>query len=200
MTFKPPEKPKPKRPPDPEACARLTAEAQHAKQAKDWPVAEAKFREALEATEASFDADDDSVAAALGNLGAFLAQRGRYDAADGFLERALDIYVKRAGPDDASSILIKSWLADNARMRYKLPRAEKLCRECLASSLSCYGPDHAQVAVALNNLAGVLTEQARKEKYAEAVGLGKRALALARRHLGDDHPKTRAYAQSWGDA
>jgi len=176
----------------------LTQAAQAAQAAGDLAVAEDCFRRALAATEDAFDREDDSVAAACANYGAFLAKRGRYDESDPLLARAQEIYEDAAGgAEDPSAILVKSWIADNARMRYDLDTAEVLFREILASSLDVYGECHAEVAVALNNLAGVLTEQGTATSWPEAKKHGRRALDVARATLGDDHPKTRAYAKSW---
>ena len=177
---------------------RLTAEAQEAAAAGDWDRAEACFRGALEATEDAFGRDDDSVAAALANLGTFLAKRGRYDDSDPLLKRSMKIYEDAAGgPEDANALLVKSWIADNMRMRYDLEAAEKLFREILRDAREVYGETHAEVAVALNNLAGVLTEQGTPESWPQAKKYGAKALAIANATLGPDHPKTVAYRKSW---
>ena len=186
---------------DGHAQVRLTAEAQEAAARGDLKRAEECFRLALGATEDAFDRDDDSVAAALANYGTFLAKRGRYDESDPLLMRSMKIYEDAAGgPEDANAILVKSWIADNMRMRYDLDAAERLFREILRASRDVYGPKHAEVAVALNNLAGVLTEKGTKDSWPQAKKLGKQALDMAAATLGPDHPKTAAYRKTWATA
>ena len=51
------------------------------------------------------------------------------------------------------------------------------------------GPDHPDVATALNNLAELYREQGR---YAEAAPLYKRSLAIYEKGLGPDHPACRS--------
>ena len=52
-----------------------------------------------------------------------------------------------------------------------------------------YGPDHYEIAVNLNNLAGVRQAQGR---VAEAEALYRRALAIKETLLGGDHPTWRS--------
>ena len=67
-------------------------------------------------------------------------------------------------------------------------------------SLSIAQLVHAEVAVALNNLAGVLTEKGTKDSWPQAKKLGKQALDMAAATLGPDHPKTAAYRKTWATA
>jgi hypothetical protein len=58
----------------------------------------------------------------------------------------------------------------------------------LAIDEAIYGPDHPEVAIDLNNLAGLL--QSRRH-YSEARRLLERALMICEQSLGSNHPDTR---------
>ncbi|HJU40577.1 MAG TPA: tetratricopeptide repeat protein [Tahibacter sp.] len=84
-----------------------------------------------------------------------------------------------------------SWedLNDRARTAYREQRyddAAALMRDALALAEKQYGPDDANVAQNLNNLALVYTAQRR---YADAEQLYRRAVAIADRTLPEDDPK-----------
>jgi tetratricopeptide (TPR) repeat protein len=65
------------------------------------------------------------------------------------------------------------------------PLAGRALVEALAFREQALGPDHANVAISLNNLAVVYRAQGR---YAEAEPLHKRALAISEKVLGPEHP------------
>ena len=65
--------------------------------------------------------------------------------------------------------------------------AEPLYKRALTIREKALGPDHPNVAVSLNNLAGLYQTQGR---YAEAEPLYKQSLAINEEALGSDHPNT----------
>ena len=67
----------------------------------------------------------------------------------------------------------------------KFAQAVPLAQQVLAIREKALGPEHPDVALALNNLAGLYDDQGR---YAEAEPLYKRALAIYEKALGPDHP------------
>ena len=67
----------------------------------------------------------------------------------------------------------------------KYAEAIPLAQQVLAIEEKALGPDHPNVAVALNNLAELYTAQGR---YADAEPLYKRSLAIYEKTLGPDHP------------
>ena len=60
-------------------------------------------------------------------------------------------------------------------------------RRALAIDEKSYGPDHPNVAIRFNNLAGVLITT---KRLAGAEPLIRRALAIWEQSLGPDHPNT----------
>ncbi len=72
----------------------------------------------------------------------------------------------------------------NSRGRYG--EAEPLLKRSLPITEKALGPNHPDVATALNNLAGLFLGQGR---YGEAEPLLKRSLAIREKALGPDHPR-----------
>jgi tetratricopeptide (TPR) repeat protein len=75
-------------------------------------------------------------------------------------------------------------------IRDVIPEAEPLLQRALAVREKALGPDHPDVAVALNDLALLYERQGR---YADAEPLYKRALAINEKGLGPDHPVVATY-------
>ena len=69
--------------------------------------------------------------------------------------------------------------------RGRYGEAEPLFQRSLAIYEKALGPDHPEVATALNNLAVLYEDQGR---YGEAEPLYQRSLAIAKKALGPDHP------------
>jgi tetratricopeptide (TPR) repeat protein len=84
---------------------------------------------------------------------------------------------------EAARLLNQAGLYLHDRARYA--EAEPLYQRALAIDEQAYGPDHAEVATDLNNLAALYRAQG---KYAEAEPLIKRSLAIREKALGPGHP------------
>jgi hypothetical protein len=69
-----------------------------------------------------------------------------------------------------------------------------LRHKCLAIGRRVLGNDHPDVALWLNNLAGLLWITGRSE---EAYVYGRQALAIATQVLGPSHPTTQQYCKYW---
>ena len=67
--------------------------------------------------------------------------------------------------------------------------AVKFAKEALKVAEETFGSEHPDVALSLNNLAGLYESQG---KYADAEPLYKRSLAIAEKALGKDHPDVAA--------
>ncbi|CAN0382279.1 unnamed protein product, partial [Scytosiphon promiscuus] len=66
-------------------------------------------------------------------------------------------------------------------------KASPLLEEVVSARERVQGPEHPDVASALNNRAALLQKQ---EKYTEAIPLLKRALSIRTKKLGENHPDT----------
>lgn len=97
---------------------------------------------------------------------------------------ALDALQKDAEPLAAADLARRCAIYLWARGEYGA--AERLCARALAILENALGPDHPDVARALNNLGVLYMELGR---YAEAEPLLTRALAIREIELGPDHPR-----------
>jgi tetratricopeptide (TPR) repeat protein len=82
-----------------------------------------------------------------------------------------------------------SWLLNWVGLRWRdiaeWTRAEPLMRRALAVDEQSYGPEHPDVAIALNNLAGLLRAT---NRLAEAETLMRRVVAIFEKSYGETHP------------
>jgi tetratricopeptide (TPR) repeat protein len=92
---------------------------------------------------------------------------------------------------------LRATIGEVYRQLALLEPAEAMQREALRLRLALFGPEHADVAQSLNQLANVL--QAR-EKTSEAVALYRDSLALHRRLFGNEHHKVVAALNNLGNA
>ncbi len=76
-------------------------------------------------------------------------------------------------------------MAELLRIQGQHAAAEPLHRRSLAIYQKALGPDHPDVALSVNNLAGLLGDQG---QYAAAEPLYRRSLAIREKALGPDHP------------
>jgi tetratricopeptide (TPR) repeat protein len=69
-----------------------------------------------------------------------------------------------------------------------------LCKRAIAIDEKTLGSEHPDLAIRLNNLATVYSDQG---KYAEAEPLLKRSLAIYEQKLGPTHPSTRTIRENY---
>lgn len=196
----------------------------------------------LDALQRSSELGDDALvyAEAIANAALLFHMRGRYDDAEAFYERALELHAEH--DDTEADIALARTLADRAhldierhRPRQALPRQERalsLLRnagaaappellagvmadigetyealgeldtavqwhaESLAAFREHFGDEHANVGVALNNLA---TLYQRQERFDDAEKLLRDALLRLREQLGDEHPMTQTAERNLRD-
>jgi len=91
-------------------------------------------------------------------------------------------WLERESTDGA---YLANWAAGPLQHLGKFAEAEPLLRRALAIDEHSYGPDHPNVATALNNLAELLEAT---NRLAEAEPLLRRALAIWENSLGANHP------------
>jgi hypothetical protein len=70
-----------------------------------------------------------------------------------------------------------------------------MMREALAAMQARYGPEHPDIAVAMNILGYILHDE---KKLAEAEKISSDSLVMTRKLLGDDHPQGGYGAESPG--
>ena len=154
--------------------------------------AEPLYKRALAINEKGLGPDHPAVALSLSNLAALYNDQGRYAEAEPLYKRALAISEKHSVP-----IIQCCPIADQSgyfrRNQARYAEAEPLYKRSLEYRES-FGPNHPDVAVSLNNLAGLYRAQGR---YADALpwkrtisqNTAKKAIAFPILY-GSDNPKT----------
>jgi tetratricopeptide (TPR) repeat protein len=134
-----------------------------------------------------FSLEFEQAALLLNQAGYYLQERAEYQHAERFLQQALNIRLKIAGPKHPSIVVSLNNLAAVMQMEAKYPEAESLFLQSLEISESISGPKHPHTAVILNNLAGLMQAQG---KYQQTEPLLLRSLEIREEAFGADHPST----------
>jgi tetratricopeptide (TPR) repeat protein len=171
------------------------------------------YRQAVEMREKQFGPSHVKVAEALTNLGLYLRNEGKPEAAVAPLRRALVIQVTPAALENLASVsgreeglaLYQRSLAlkEDAATLEKLAtlledepaRAEPYARRAVDLKRKTLGPRHGEVGTALNNL-GLLVEG--KGDRAGAIAIYREALSVVERAYGPRHPETAAVMLNLG--
>jgi tetratricopeptide (TPR) repeat protein len=147
--------------------------------------AEAAYGSARAILEGLPDVDPEDLAALFHNLGGLAYARGDFESAEPLARRAVEIRSSSLGRRAPATLLDRSAHAAIVAGLGRSDEAEASIRELLGDLEVTLGPDHAEVAVALNNLAALL--QARGA-LPEAETLYRRVIAIKEAALGDDSP------------
>ncbi|MGW6460842.1 tetratricopeptide repeat protein [Streptomyces sp. NPDC055078] len=117
----------------------------------------------------------------------FLQREGHLDLAIPYAQRAVNAFTRVRGPDDATTLAARSFLASAHRASGDLESAAPLHLSNLADCERVLGPDHPDTLVARSNLAFLyaLSGDARS-----ALELNERNLTDYEQTLGRDHPHT----------
>lgn len=146
--------------------------------------AESMFERALEYRLEQFGPQDLAVAESLRGLGQLNLARGRSQAAETFMQRALA--VLRQHPDEGEELL--DALRDLSTLRYEqgdFETAGLYLRQVLEATREMYGEANERVAATLSSLGSVLSAQG---DHLGSREMNVEALTIARRVLHRDHP------------
>jgi tetratricopeptide (TPR) repeat protein len=128
--------------------------------------------------------DDTSRAQLFERIGAFLGLASRYDGAERFLKRALDIRESVLGRDHVVTARTLSELGDVLDHKGNLAEASRLHRRALSALEAALGAEHLETARAMEMLGLSLMRNA---EYAEAERCFRQALDVRERHLSPTH-------------
>jgi len=145
--------------------------------------AEAAYGSARTILEGLPDVDPEDLAALFHNLGGLAYARGDFETAEPLARRAVEIRSSSLGRRAPATLLDRSAHAAIVAGLGRSGEAEASIRELLGDLEVTLGPDHPEMAVALNNLAALL--QARGA-LAEAETLYRRVIAIKEATFGDD--------------
>jgi serine/threonine-protein kinase len=118
----------------------------------------------------------------LTNLGAQLAERGRFEEALEVAGRAYEVHARLDNPDALIPLLLQAQIL-NALDRPA--EAEEVAERAAAMAVARYGDGHSYVAETLNALAGALLRQGRLEEAGERIDEASRSYRAV---LSDSHP------------
>ncbi|CAN0339491.1 unnamed protein product, partial [Scytosiphon promiscuus] len=153
------------------------------------------YERSLAIREKVYGPDHPAVATALNNRAGLLKSQGKYEEAEPLYRRSLAIDEKVYGPDHPEVATdLNNWARLSLKhdlltlptyIQGKYDEAGPLYERSLTIREKAYGPDHPEVATALNNWAVVLQEQG---KYDDAESLYERSQAIREKVLGPEHP------------
>ena len=145
--------------------------------------AEPSLREALAVAETSLGSDDDDVVTALNALGVLCKYWGRFDDAEQFYTRAIEIAERTRASDESLATLLHN-LGGLEHARGEYARGEEPARRSVNIRERVLGRDHPSVAADVAALAALVEGQGR---YEEAEQMYRRVLATFERIYGPNH-------------
>jgi len=126
-----------------------------------------------------------ALARALSNLADLYRTQARWEEAETFYQRALDLEEAQLGRDHPSLVRTLNSLALVYRGQGLYDRAEPLCQRALEIVERVHGAGHPNTAPVVGNLLTVYLAQGR---YGDAGPLFRRSVAIKERVLGPKHP------------
>lgn len=155
-------------------------------QRKDYPAAEALFRQALAIQERLLGAQNPATASTLSNLGSLLESAGKLLEAEQMERRAVRIFERTLGPYSAELATSCTNLADVLWAKRDWTSAANLYKRAIAIDESVYGPENPEVAGDLVNYATLLKESGQETAAVPAL---RRALAIYEAAFGPKSPQ-----------
>lgn len=130
---------------------------------------------------------DPRLAFTLDSLADVLTRQQKYEPAEVFLRRSIDLKVNAVGRDHVAVAHSTSSLAKLYYSKGDYRQAISLGKECVRIYETTHGPEHADTACAVYNLALIYHF---KNNIPEAEKAYQRALQVRQRTLGESHPDT----------
>jgi tetratricopeptide (TPR) repeat protein len=142
----------------------------------EFATAEQEFKQALPMYQQQLGDNHPQLIPLLGNLFSVLAEQKRFAAGEPYLRRAMEIADRNRGEISPASVLpLRVDLAALESSRGNYTGAAKILQGVIPDQERLLGPDHPQLAVTLENYAGVLRHLNQK---AEAKRIDSRANAI----------------------
>lgn len=174
----------------------LTKMAKVRREMGNYPKAEHLFRQALSNLRMKFT-DNLAVHTACYNLASHLVEANKLGEAEALHRMAIvgwKLTLGQSHPFVGSALCN---LASVCKAQGMFREAEDFYKESIKHARSHLPPSDPALAVRLNGLAALYSEN---EMLQEKAGkLGKEALRIARRSLGEEHAATALYRRNWGD-
>jgi CHAT domain-containing protein/tetratricopeptide (TPR) repeat protein len=149
------------------------------------PQAEALFREYLDNAERLGQMS--SAGVAMSNLARLLDQQERFEEAETWHRRVVDLRVQRSDREPGAAAASYTTLGENLTSQGKYADGEKALRQALEIYSQRFGPNFLNTSLGLRGLAQNLLLQGRAT---EALPLAQRSLLIQLGTLGPGHPHT----------
>ena len=153
----------------------------------NYPVAEARYREALALDRAAYGEDAPETANDMNSLGVTLYYAGKPEEADSVERAALAILRRHYDPGHPEVLAVLHDLAALTGARGDLEGAERLQREVVTGKRRLYPQGHPDLTVSLWQLESILEDRG---KYAQAESVLVETIDMRRRLLGQESPLT----------
>jgi tetratricopeptide (TPR) repeat protein len=127
---------------------------------------------------------------AYNNIGLAHDNQGEYDRAIGYYKKALEVGLKKLGPDHPAVATYYNNIGAAYAHKGEYDQAIGYFKAALEIGLKKLGPDHPQVAAYYDNIGAA---HAHKEEYNRAIDYFKKALEICMKTLGPDHPCIKKY-------
>jgi serine/threonine-protein kinase len=161
----------------------------------NYPVAEARYREALALDRSAYGEDDPETAEDMNSLGVTLYYAGKPEEADSVERAALAILRRHYDPGHPEVLAVLHDLAQLTVARGDLEGAERLQREVVTGKRRLYPQGHPDLAISLWQLEAILEARG---KYVQAESVMVETLEMRRRLLGPESPLTVALVAQLG--
>ncbi|MFE6829095.1 tetratricopeptide repeat protein [Streptomyces sp. NPDC057690] len=147
-------------------------------------VAEAEFRDLIEASSAATGAQGLRTLSAKHGLGTVLLQVGRLDEAEEILREVIEVRRQQLGDTHPETLLARSNLTHVFIQQGRRDEAQTHLRDIVAAQTAVLGADHPDTMTGRHNLTAALHDDA------EAVEELRALVATRTRLLGEEHPHT----------
>ncbi len=131
------------------------------------------------------------------NLGAAWKEKGNYDKAIEYYEKALNSDLKNFGEDHPNVATYRNNLGSTWKAKGEYDKAIEYYEKALKSDLKNFGENHQKVATRWNNLGEAWRA---KGEYDKAIEYYEKALESDLKNFGENHPNIAAYRNNLGVA
>jgi len=130
---------------------------------------------------------------AYNNMGLAYNHKGEYDRAIGYYQKALNIDLKKLGPEHPSVAIDYNNIGLAYGSKGEYDRAIEYYQKALKINLKKLGPEHPDTAIVYNNIGSAYRS---KGEYDRAIGYYQKALKIGIKQLGKNHPYTKIFQQN----
>jgi len=136
---------------------------------------------------------DPDYGAAYNSIGLAYEDKGEYDRAIGYYQKALKIGIKKLGPEHPNVAIQYNNIGSAYKHKGEYDRAIGCYQKALKIDLKKLGPEHPDTAIDYNNIGSAYRS---KGEYDRAIGSFQKALKIGIKRLGKNHPYTKTFQRN----